>query len=484
MSLKGKEFDAFIKGRIQDLPVQDSTGDWDLFEKVLDHEDGLKNAEDKDFDAFIRTSSEKWQAPYNRNHWKLMSAQLQIIESRKRTVIESKLMEVTAVLFFAFTLFSIPGFMLRHPVPSKHGFKAAQHIITRPLPIAAGVAVKSPASDKASTEKLFVQNVSVMPTSDMPGIAANNNDFQAGQENAEALNEGAHVEAELPVIGNATNGYTDINATVAEHQSLVSSIQNKEEVTFLEGVRSHPLSELALIFPWKYAQRRAPATYYLSAYASADVNLINTPFDKLYSFASYTREALNNSYGIHISGKSGDVEVETGIGYASRRYQPEIITEAFGQFGSHYFEKSLRKISFDMASLPATIKYHFIDQPSWSAYLIGNVSLNLIMNATYDIQEILVQGRPAPGRYTPDEARLDEKPFTEGLINGGKLSENYFITVGFGFGIQKRILKGVSMYLQPSYNRQILSSDIGIGPNKDKIHTSGIQIGIKTPIAR
>ena len=105
MSLKGKEFDAFIRGRIQDLPVQDSTGDWDLFEKVLDHEDGLKNAEDKDFDAFIRTSSEKWQAPFNRNHWKLMSAQLQIIESRKRTVIESKIMEVTAVLFFAFITF-------------------------------------------------------------------------------------------------------------------------------------------------------------------------------------------------------------------------------------------------------------------------------------------------------------------------------------------------------------------------------------------
>jgi len=484
MSLKGKEFDDFIKGRIQDLPLRNSTGDWDLFEKVLDQEDVLRNAEDKDFDAFIRTSSENWQAPFNRNHWKLMSAQLQIIESRKRTVIESKIMEVTAVLFFAFTLFSIPGFMLRHPVSSKPEFIAAQHNITRPVPSGTGVTGIFRASENAEAETLPLQDFSVRPTFDMPGIAANSDDLQAAQEYAEALNQGTYLSAELRVIGDITQGYPNLNAPVSEYQSLGIPNHNKHEVAFLEGVRSHPASEWALIFPWKYAQRRAPATYYLSAYASADVNLISTPFDKLYSIASYTREALNNSYGMHISAKSGDVEVETGIGYASRTYQPEIITEAFGHFGSHYFEKSLRKISFDMACLPATIKYHFIDQPSWSAYLMGDVSLNLIMNATYDIQEILVQGRPAPGRYTPEEARLDEKPFTEGLINGGRLSENYFVTVGFGFGIQKRILKGVSMYMQPSYNRHVLSSDIGIGPNKDKIHTSGIQIGIKTSISR
>jgi hypothetical protein len=484
MSLKGKEFDAFIKGRIQDLPLQDSAGDWQSFEKVLDQEDVLKNTEDKDFDAFIRTSSEKWQAPYNRNHWKLMATQLQIIESRKKAVIESKIMEVTAILFFAFTLFSIPGFMLRNSGQTKPEKIASQNIIMHPSTSANCVVDKSRGLDNAGADNLFAQDVSAMIISDMPEFATHNNEFQAPQEYVEALNQAAHVEADLPVFGVAAQGYSDSNVAFTESPPSEISNQNTDAVPFLAGISSTPASEWALIFPSKYSQRRAPATYYLSAYASGDINLINTPFDKLYSLASYTREALNNSYGVHFSGKSGDVEVETGIGYASRRYQPEIITEAFGQFGSHYFEKSLRKISFDIACLPATIKYHFIDQPSWSAYLMGNVSLNLIMNATYDIKEILVQGRPAPGRYTPDEARLDEKPFTEGLINGGKLSENYFVTVGFGFGIQKHIYKGVSIYLQPSYNRHILSHDIGIGPNKDKIHTSGIQIGIKSSIAR
>ncbi|HRG42491.1 MAG TPA: hypothetical protein PLC27_13880, partial [Saprospiraceae bacterium] len=57
---------------------------------------------------------------------------------------------------------------------------------------------------------------------------------------------------------------------------------------------------------------------------------------------------------------------------------------------------------------------------------------------------------------------------------------NYFASVGFGFGIEKNISKNVSLYVQPSYQRHILSSDLGIGPNKDRIHTSSLQFGVKS----
>ena len=416
-----------------------------------------------------------------------MASQLEIMDSRKKAVIESKIMEVTAVLLLAFTLFTIPGFLLRYPTKVTAGQIVAQNHAPHDLNTASTrvLAAKSIlfSTDKTTGKGSQVKYVSSMQATDRliaetteQAIIDNTADL-AWQYLADAFNPD-ELSSHDRQLAHAVN-----HETIADTKTKENPVQDGLSLLFLPRVSSLPASELALIFPWKYTKPKSPVTHYVSAYASADINLINTPFDKLYSFASYTKEALNNSYGIHISGKRGNVEIETGLGYSARTYQPEIIKEAFGQFGSHYFEKSLQKISFDIACLPATIKYHFIDQPSWSAYLMGNVSINLIMNATYDIKETLVQGRPTPGRFTPDEARLDEKPFTEGLLNGGKLLESYFMTIGFGFGIQKNIINGISIYLQPSYNRHVLSQDIGIGPNKDKIHTSGIQMGIKAPIS-
>ncbi|MBK7635332.1 MAG: hypothetical protein IPJ13_14435 [Saprospiraceae bacterium] len=240
-----------------------------------------------------------------------------------------------------------------------------------------------------------------------------------------------------------------------------------------------PESEMAMIFPMKLSRTNPSTKYAISAYASGDINLINTPFDKLYSLASYNKEALNNSYGVNFSAKKSNLELETGLGYAHRQYQPKLVTEAYGQFADHYFEKSLQKISYDIANIPLNFKYHFINQTNWGAYLMAGVALNLILDAKYDINETLRQGKPPVGRFTPEQARLDEKPFITGILNGDNFKDNYFASIGFGFGIEKKILGNTSIYVQPSYQRQILSSDIGIGPNKDKIHTSSLQFGVK-----
>ena len=488
MSLKGKQFDVFIKGKIEDLPVSNSAGDWASFEHALNEANQHSISDDAAFDAFIKSSTERWHAPYNANHWNLMASQLHLIEKRKKAVIEAKIMEVTAILLLAFTLFTIPGLMMRHPekvpsgnMPPQHqaGYTTYNHSMSE-----LGNVSTIPSSQEIRIGGEQVQHTPLIMSTDH-FVSLNKNQYASqaanhlsGQIPSEPLPAAIEISHEYKT---EHAGHTEATEDASNAESL---IRQSLPVLLLAGKNTSPASEWAQIFPLSYTRHQEPITWYISAYANADINLINTPFDKLYSFASYTKEALNNSYGIHISRKTGNVEVETGLAYAARIYQPEIITEAFGQFGSHYFEKSLQKISFDMACLPASIKYHFIDQPSWSAYLMGNVSLNLIMNASYDIKEILVQGRPAPGRYTPEEARLDEKPFTQGLLHGGKFAENYFVTVGFGFGIQKHIFNGFSMYLQPFYNRHMLSQDIGIGPNKDKIHTSGIQMGIRAQLSK
>jgi len=183
---------------------------------------------------------------------------------------------------------------------------------------------------------------------------------------------------------------------------------------------------------------------------------------------------------MNISKKTDHFEIETGLGYSKREYHPDIFSEEFGQKENSYSEISLNKISFDIAVVPLNFKYHFINQSAWGAYIMAGAALNLVMNADYDINKIEVLGRPAPGRFVPEENRLAEKPFINGILSGESIKENYFASIGFGFGIEKKVFNNTSFYIQPQYQRQILSADIGIGPNKDKIHTSSIQFGIKT----
>ena len=56
-------------------------------------------------------------------------------------------------------------------------------------------------------------------------------------------------------------------------------------------------TEMASIFPLQISKNKSRQIIALAAFTSADINLINTPFDKVYSLPSYTKEALNKSYG-------------------------------------------------------------------------------------------------------------------------------------------------------------------------------------------
>jgi hypothetical protein len=264
------------------------------------------------------------------------------------------------------------------------------------------------------------------------------------------------------------------------HDALINNVDNN--LPFLDQVPfTNIYTEIATSLPVSIIPLKQVTKFSVGAFVSADINLINTPFDKLYSLASYTKEAYNNSFGFNFSAEKNDLEVQTGFGYAQREYQPKIIKEDYAQFSDHYFEKSLNKISFDIATIPLNLKYHFLNQHNWSVYFMTGAVLNIVINAEYDINETLKQGRSS-ARFTPDQARLDEKPFIKGIFNGDKIKDNYFVTVGFGFGVEKQISNSTSLYLQPSYQRQILSADIGIGPNKDNIHTSSLQFGVKTVI--
>ncbi|MBK9735289.1 MAG: hypothetical protein IPO92_10110 [Saprospiraceae bacterium] len=489
-------FDNIIRKKLDQLSPFSSDGNWTLFEKRLSSEtdfDQLTN--DIDFDHQIKVEVNTIHPSFKEKHWELLKSQLITIEQRMHSILVSKIMEFAGILLIVFTFFHMPDYVHRpeksvKPVSTELQY-ALQNIKDVPKIISKAKQVDNSinTSDAAMVEtksseydKPVLRNRKPIP--ELKLLAASHKINLISDDNK--IHQNINI---LPIfVNNMDQGSKKLKSEMTDEDIVTTYLPDEpdmvlEKVT-IDKIVNDPkevYSEIALSFPMELPSTVLPSKYALSVYTTADVNLINTPFDKLYSLASYNKEALNNSYGIHISTEKNNIEFETGLGYSKRIYQPEIITEAYGRFGNNYFEKSLKKITYDIVSLPLNIKYHFINNSQWSTYIMVGAALNVVMNANYGIENRLKEGKPY-NRYAPDQARLDEKGFIHGVLHNDSFKDNYFASAGFGFGIEKKIANKFSMYIQPSYQRHILSSDIGIGPNKDKIHTASLQIGIKTSL--
>ncbi len=283
---------------------------------------------------------------------------------------------------------------------------------------------------------------------------------------------------------------------VAELTGQVSRQETNLNIDLLPFITPNPASEYALSFPIAFVEIKPVDRYVLSLWASRDINMINTPFDKIYSIASYQKEALNYSFGANISRKRGKIDVSTGVEYAKRTYQPKPFTEKYGTADTYYFESSLNKISYDIVSVPLKIKYDFLSNNKWNAYLMAGAALSMIVDAKYEIWEEIIHESPSDFSLSQSNSpRLESKNFIKGIGNfdsnistlenkngifSSSFNDNYFASLTFGIGIEKKLSPLSSIYIEPSYQRHVLSSDIGIGPNKDKIHTSSLQLGFRT----
>lgn len=494
--MKEDNFDQLIKQKLENIPLEPLHEDaWSLFESNNpDFNDFGKyddNA-DADFDQIIKHNLQQITSTYHADHWKLMKARLALRDERLVNVISSKIMEIAAILLLVFTFANWNEWLeenkindsLEYALETQNSSYKAQDKqnkhIEKSQYIDSNLKLDSKIPNKASTSQ--GRN---FPYSDQNERWTTENNLNI------VLGTNSAVETDVVEIDTKNNKDIHVADFINQLKDKESAeIQNFTQTSIRQPMPQSPYlpltesasleSEYAKIFPMYRSNPPAKPVIAMSMYASGDINLINTPFDKIYSRASYNKEALNNSYGINVSKKINNLELETGLGYAKREYQPDIFSEAFGQQENSYSEISLNKISYDIATIPLNLKYHFIDHPTWRSYVMVGAALNLVMNADYEIKEERIQGRPALENISRSEPRFDQKPFIDGLLSGESFSENYFASVGFGFGIEKNISKKVSLYVQPSYQRHILSSDLGIGPNKDKIHTSSLQFGVKS----
>ncbi|MCZ2099975.1 MAG: hypothetical protein LC107_00375 [Chitinophagales bacterium] len=483
-------FDKYIKSRLDqhatDLPKD---GAWQRFEAYRDlHEHHSHDTDD--LTQTIGQDLKNHTVPFNESHWKSMEKRIQIFETRVKHIFISKFVELTAVLFIYLLFIHYPHLIIPQPKSSPVNQKtpsfamqtSENHVTNSKLNaitittynqeaeagIARSVVINNPIKVQESNANHRV-HLSSNATKDQVSAIDNILDEEGSGDEKEVLQVSTHL--------NITGALPEQSEQAQDKITQITTLNP----TDIPGIYiDEIIPEMALIVPFKMAQAHIRQEVLLSTYGSIDAILVNTPFDKVYSKASYYKEAINSSFGVNVSKRLQTLELGIGISYAQRKYNPEVIEEIYGVRENFYSQVTFNSISYDIVSVPVHVNYRFINKKTWAAYLMTTAVASLVADADYGIKDVVVMGRPNPDyNRSSEESRLEEKPFIQGFLHGDNIQDNYILSLGFGFGIEKEILKRTSIYIQPSYQRHIFSNNLGIGPNKDKIHTSSLQFGLK-----
>ncbi|MEZ4911298.1 MAG: hypothetical protein R2774_10595 [Saprospiraceae bacterium] len=474
------DFDDLIKSKLDKIDKLQNKDTWSLLESKLDHIDHpIQNAEK--YDAEVNKKLSTIPKSFNDAHWTTLKWRLNLIKQRKDTIYSAKTIESIMFLFTLILFIKFPGFFF--PIKDTHSL---------PIEIAQLKSDIDPAelyrAPQINESRNFKQSIRNQNTTKIKSLKTKPSDIElpflisqkstplhsinpneSGSVNIGYLNSHLLIPlaSKIGINEDSVAAKTQINTLVVAES--LPSIEHK------------PQSEYALIVPMQFTTPHQNTKHGLGVWVSKDVNMINTPFDKVYSLASYNKEALSNAVSIFYEQRRGRLALDFGAMYAAKSYSPQQLKETYGAFDGYYFEKSLDRIHYKIGSMYTNMKYDALSYKNLNVFLSGGVQCNVILAAEYNISDDLVHGS-VTGRFAQPEDKLSEKTFTRGILHNASFDESYFVSAGFGLGASYNITKNTSLFLQGGYQRQLFSKDLGIGPNKDKIHTSSLQFGAVTYI--
>ena len=487
--------------------------DWNMMESKLDA--AMSDAEidpqmeDIYLDAIAYDHLKNMQPAYNHEHWEMMSARLDEEYAYRRKVFVTKLFEVAIVLLLVWTAFNyFPN--KKTPTPSS------------PFPIAVGTDTNSNQynTNYLSTdlnEQSLLDNKSVVsfettiPASIQDeGIKRIINELPALVVKTNPINQNAFTSIPTPptsdnkitetpfsnnansinLLNNKTQKATFLplekTLTLDEDEMLkeklivqispIPSIMNS--ILVMDELSKGPFSLDQIIKKKKLRTREV----FFSMYSSADLNFVDSDFynNNKREWDVYQRYRYGYGGGFALGFQLKRFLVETGISYNFVSYKQREEANIIGSFTSGYLEEQWDDAELNMVQIPLNIQYSFLVKRKWRMYSLTGVSINMALQNNYNFQ-LEDQENSSSRSISLNESEIaNEASLYKGILEGGGLRENSYITANLGFGVERKFTYRWSLFLQPIYRRHFLID--GIGPNEDRIHSSSLRFGAKVKI--
>ncbi len=483
--MKDKEFDRFIKEKLEQLrPASDASG-WELFEqKLTEAEAGPPSLDDRSLDQTVFQKLHAFEAPYNADHWAKMVGRLEYARALTYRLIRYKLVELALLLLLSFGMTQYFPFgepekeIVTTPVEAAPQLRSAIEEKTDlgpPTPEKAGPSTEvtkaaAPAGGAATPPP---RSLTAAPGQERP-IAYAASPLLAGRDRPAVQTTPISPRIHLPTPARP----------------------DEEETAFAPGAA--PLVNTLKAGPLAYEQdgldyeiQRSKQKVHLrvSMFGGADYNRIRTPDTYLSDgrlAPAFDRYTAGYSGGITVGAEFGRLEIESGAIYAAKTYRPRQVVYVLGNIKTGYYGEGIKDIELNILQVPLNFRYHFLRRDKWRVYALAGFSLQVAFQANYYVadqnafDDLPFFAPIAPGSEPPmQESSLDRKNLAGGWFEGGTFEENGYLTGNVGLGLERYLSSRWSLFAQPTYQHSINYFIQGLGPDQDRINTFSIFTGVR-----
>jgi hypothetical protein len=216
------------------------------------------------------------------------------------------------------------------------------------------------------------------------------------------------------------------------------------------------------------------------------LNRIRTAEDPIYPIPQNTQIDQNLFVGLEWEERSGDNAFGLTAGYQQWNYRAPQYAEIYRAQGiSNLHFIRLEDLKFEMINFGVFARKYLFSSERWEVFIHFGGGFRLALRSDYrvnsgDISAIDINRddlTPEQIARLPENPKLWNKNFQEGLLEGGSVNENSFMTIDVGGGIIHHLSDRWILQFSPIFNLSPFSD--GLGPNRDEIHSLSLQMQIR-----
>jgi opacity protein-like surface antigen len=507
--MKNKDFDDILKHKISQNETSNTNSDWDAFSKILKQSEGFENL---DFDQVVEEKITDHKVPFNSSHWALLKSRLLKEEYLRNKILSIKSLETIVLLLFLllFQQYNIDRLekeISNEPLVINQAFNTSSSSATSKTNSTSKIKA---AFDRRKAEITKNNTVTNITSTKNKKIEVKEVEKQIDQVNATPVaNQKYETLTAINLIHKNINSLYKSNSISNALNDIANKIDNKaiNSSNILKSSPTKPVTSMNVNveninqpFGGTAEEVKLPfvgndvanVQKFITPTVFSGVGITKSPFDPIYNFKSYS--TLSSQYGIGMlySVKDKNLELQSGLRYTKRTHKPAAIVETYGNLLGNYSQISLNKISYDIIEIPLNLKYHFKENAKTRIYAQAGINTNISLKNSYEIIKKPVASsslaKSGAANFISDntlvnnerEAKLSKKEFNKGFFQGGKIKDNFFLTLSAGVGMERQLSQKNALSLGIEYNKFYMID--GIGPNKDKLNGVAINFGLKHQI--
>ncbi len=476
------QFDNIFSDKLANIKGA-TTPSWNNIEKVLEESE----ITDLQFDAQVAAKLKNIYPSYQSSNWQKLVATLNANFTIREYLYRYKLIEATLMILLLLNIYQYlptnstfiqqestiqelfeqqPAEKLSVPTPAaSEKTSTPNKSVKQANNIKEPAIAKKPIAEKTPTDTDNNKNVASIATENR--IAAENvlarnyavlNNLPSS--NSSSIGQKTNLTISVSEMNQHLTAYTETGSNIIR---TVPSLRPN----FVESQYITPLD----CKDCKYT--KIPARLRLGLIANLAINNAYVSGGEILDISAFAEKGFGYGSGFSLGFKYGRWEIETGLTYAAKQYDPNIVDAPKANEKRTHFQT----VHLQTINIPAILRYNYavLGKGKWHLYAQTGAALNVILRAEYDLAEVSSISRSKVNDITT--SRISQIDFNNGLLAGDGLKANRYLSISMGAGAERYISPSWSIFVQPDFHFHF--SGNRIGPTEDRINTLNLSFGAR-----